>query len=551
MIKYLGTPNREEPVKLPSKSQVGIFGILLIIALALSIKNYDSFQLGTYMDDSSYVVLAQSIALSDDYGLINVPGQPQPTRYPFGFPLLLSPFAELFPDNPNLMKLASLLATLLNASLLFVGWPYLSQNKSYWWGLIIAALYLTSPLVVSHTRMVMSEPAFTTFILAALILTEKYLSKDGNKPTKSLILGGIAAFALFIRTLGIALWIAIVIRVLLTLPINKSLKILGYMFGGGIAVVLIVIILTPVAIPDLVPVEYVDQFQDPISWGQTQIETSLVPRFLSAFTEYTKQHLRDTITPVGGGKRELEFGKRLGVDNLPLLTGLFIGILILLGSFSFLSKQGVSPTVYLFEILYFGAILLWPWRGERFLYPLQPFLYYHFLLGILLVIGQIERLKLFSRNASRLISHICVGAVILTTLIFSIYKGFTDNTSSLEYTRDLRVGAIWLRENASNDAVIMAQQPQSIYLYSQRKTIDYPRVANATELERLIHEQGVDYILVAPKLEWRADGSLAYDEYTLDVLLPFLNTLTEKELLRLVYESEKDMTKVYQVINSQ
>jgi len=113
------------------------------------------------------------------------------------------------------------------------------------------------------------------------------------------------------------------------------------------------------------------------------------------------------------------------------------------------------------------------------------------------------------------------------------------------------VGAIWLRENASNDAVIMAQQPQSIYLYSQRKTIDYPRVANATELERLIHEQGVDYILVAPKLEWRADGSLAYDEYTLDVLLPFLNTLTEKELLRLVYESEKDMTKVYQVINSQ
>lgn len=169
----------------------------------------------------------------------------------------------------------------------------------------------------------------------------------------------------------------------------------------------------------------------------------------------------------------------------------------------------------------------------------------------MLVIGQIERLKLFSRNASRLISHICVGAVILTTLIFSIYKGFTDNTSSLEYTRDLRVGAIWLRENASNDAVIMAQQPQSIYLYSQRKTIDYPRVANATELERLIHEQGVDYILVAPKLEWRADGSLAYDEYTLDVLLPFLNTLTEKELLRLVYESEKDMTKVYQVINSQ
>jgi len=292
--------------------------------------------------------------------------------------------------------------------------------------------------------------------------------------------------------LGIALWIAIVVRALLTLPINKSLKMLGYLFGGGIAVVLIVVILTPVAIPDLVPAEYADQFQNPSSWGQAQIETALVPRLWSAFTDYTKQHLREAVTPIGGGERELEFGKRLGIANLPLLTGLGIGSLILLGSFSFLLKQGVSPTVYVFEILYFGAILLWPWRGARFLYPIQPFLYYHFLLGILLVIGQLKRIKLLSLNTSRFISHICAGAVILAALLISLYKGVTDNRSSLEYTRDLRVGTIWLRENSSKDALIMAQQPQSIYLYSQRKTVDYPSVTNATELERVIHKQGVD-----------------------------------------------------------
>lgn len=210
--------------------------------------------------------------------------------------------------------------------------------------------------------------------------------------------------------------------------------------------------------------------------------------------------------------------------------------------------QRLSPTVYLFEVLYIGIILLWPWRGARFLYPIQPFLYYHFLLGILFIINQVERFTPFLRKYGRFVSYICTGMVIAGILTLSIYRGVTDSMSSLAYTRDLRIGASWLRENSSQDALIMAQQPQSIYLYAQRQTVDYPAINDARELKRYILAQGIDYILVAPKLEWRADGSLQYDNYTRDIVLPFLNLLTETCHLRLVYESTEDMVKVYQVL---
>ena len=67
-MAHLGSPDRVEPVTMPPKRLVALFGILLVVTLALSISNYGAFQLGAYIDDSSYVVLAQSIASSDDYG---------------------------------------------------------------------------------------------------------------------------------------------------------------------------------------------------------------------------------------------------------------------------------------------------------------------------------------------------------------------------------------------------------------------------------------------------------------------------------------------------
>jgi hypothetical protein len=534
---------------LPSKLQIGLFSLLLIITLYISLKNHGQFHIGTVIDDADYIVLARSMAFSDIYGFINVPGQPLHSRFPFGFPLMLSPIVRFFPDNIDNAKVLSLVATLLNTILLFFGWPYLSRNKSYWWGLIIAALFSTSPLVIGLSRMVVAEPIFTTLVLTALVLTGFYLLDSKQRSGILFIIGAIATLAVFTRTLGIALWIGIITCMIIQQRPHFSLKPYLYLLSGGIVFVLCVILLTPVSFRDLIPAEYIDQFNNPHAWGQSQIETPIIPRFFSALTEYARQHLREAVLPIGGGEREREFGNHFGINDLPLLIGTIIGCLILVGIFTFQTDIRVLPTVFVFEFLYLLMILLWPWRGVRFLYPILPLIYLQLLIGITLITNIIQKIPILTRFTKKQADNVFFGLVVLGLLLISVFEATTDNRTSLDYTRDFRVGTAWIKNNSSADSLVMAQQPRSIYLYAERNTIDYPKVSNLDEFEKVVLEQGVDIILIAPKLDWIIGSQLTYDEYTSEIIIPIINSLTEKSLLELVYESEEDLVYVYHVLH--
>jgi hypothetical protein len=83
-------PN-DKALSTPKKIQVTIWGAFIVVAVILSLNDYQSFQLGTHRDDAFDTVLAQSLVHSDQYGLINVPGeQPGAAPFPFGYPLPLS-----------------------------------------------------------------------------------------------------------------------------------------------------------------------------------------------------------------------------------------------------------------------------------------------------------------------------------------------------------------------------------------------------------------------------------------------------------------------------
>jgi hypothetical protein len=527
----------------PTELQVGLWSLLLATTLILSLRYFNSFQLGVYQDDASYAVLARSIANSPAYGLINTPGPPLPTRYPFGFPLFLAPVARLFPDSPDLMKVVSLIATLLNASLLFWSWPFLSQAKSYWWGLVVAALATFSPLVIGHTRMVMSEPVFTCFVLMSLILAGKHMANRKRSWMSSVWLGISLTMALFIRTIGVALWVAILVPLAIRLK-KETLRTYAGVAAGALVLLLLVLMSTPVGMHDLLPMEYVSQLEDPQSWGRDDVSQKFVPRALIGIKAYLYQHLREAVMPFGGGNRERLLGQRLGIPDLPLVMGVLIASLILLGSLFFRDEKGLSPRVVIFEVLYLLVLVIWPWRGARFLYPIQPFLFYHLLQGIRLIALPFGRMIKFR------FSSVGVTLMILAVLAASIYKGALPVDSRL-HTRDLRVGTTWLKENTDPDAVVLCQEPQSIYLYAGRKTVGYPPVNSSRDPEQLIQDWDVDYILVAPKLEWREDGSLRYDDFTGQVFIPLLEDLVSRGQLVLVYQSrEKDMVKVFQTVRS-
>jgi hypothetical protein len=513
---------------------------VLVLAAALSLRNYDSFQLGTYVDDSSYVLLAQSLAWGEAYGLIHTPGQTQPTRYPFGFPLLLSPIARLWPGMPERMKLVPLGATLLNAGLLFWGWRFFGQERSGWWGLLIAALYATSPLVVGHTRMVMSEPVFLTAVLATLLLFERLRQAPARLPWAAAV-GALATLAMFTRTIGVVLWIAIGLRMLLELPRRQAWASLAAAVAAGTLVLLLVVAGTPVAASDLLPVDYAEQFRRPEAWDRSQVPASLALRLFEAASGYAAGVVREAIIPLGGGAREMELGRRLGVADLPAWTGLAVSAVVAAGSLGFRRGRGLSRGALVFLGLYLGALCLWPWQDSRLLYPVQPFLFCQFLTGLGLIAGWLGRVRAGWLSGAAI--TLASGAI----LAVAAYKGATDQRTSLDFSRDFRVGATWLRQNTAEDTLVMAQHAHTIYLYSRRGTVGFPAVEDAEQLQAALAQLGADYILMGPRVAWRLDGSLEYTTYTRTVLLPALEALASTGQLNVVYESPEDLVRVYQV----
>src|SRR6266487_1209383 len=95
----------------PSRTQIVIWLGLVAAVLLVSLSNYQSYQIGTHYDDARYIVLAQSLAFSNQYGMINGPAPIAPGKYPFGYPLLLVPGLRLFPERLDLLKIPSLFAT--------------------------------------------------------------------------------------------------------------------------------------------------------------------------------------------------------------------------------------------------------------------------------------------------------------------------------------------------------------------------------------------------------------------------------------------------------
>lgn len=551
ITSYFTSPGNDSTAA-PSRWQICILIIILATATFLSLRNYNQFQVGAYQDDASYAVLARSIVFSETYGLSNVPGSPLPTRYPFGYPLLISPAAWLFPEDLGLLRVVSLLATLINIALIFWGWQFLNQNRSFWWSLGISALYALSPLVIGHTRMVMSEPVFTTFVLIALMMTEKYVANEESHTAAVFLTGAVIFFTLFIRTIGVAVLVASVFRIFL-LQANRSVKIhkVAYMSLGGLALLAIIVFATPITVESLLPVEYINQFQNPKAWGaEVQIDGGLSAKAVDGFTAYISRHLREAIFPVGGGDSEIEFGRRLGIPDLPLLTSLLMGCLILLGTFSIMQGRGFYPSVLVYEVLYFGIALIWPWRGDRLLYPILPFLLDHFLRGIQILLQLTQRMKWIPGNIGRPIP--LIGSLSVITVMISLFfvKGITDNSSSFDHVRDLRVGATWLKENSQEDVLVMAQQPQGVYLYSNRHTVDFPsgtEFDTSEQFEKFALLHGVDYILIGPEMIWRNDGKLEYDSFTTNEILPVVADLVQKNALEIVFESKQDLVTVYRI----
>lgn len=522
---------------------MGAWLVLLAVLTALSLRGFGQFQLGTYDDDGMYAMLARSLVFSGTYDVRTGPASPpRPNAYPFVFPLVLTPAIAWAPDTYEQLTLPSLLATLINISLLFWGWPLLARNRSRGWALVVAALYALNPLTIGHTNMVMSEAVFTTFTLSALLTAEA----AARQPAlwRFVLLGFLAASALFTRTVGLVLVVAVAWRVLGGVPMG-ALRRAVPMIAGGLLLIVPVLVLTPVGARDLIPVRYVARRIEDVQAARRNGEMeAAVKRAGGRLREYATGLLREAVVPIGGGLREADMADRLGLPILPWLLGGLTTALIVIGAVATRVEQRLTPAVLLFELLYLATIVAWPYATVRFLSPILPFLIFQLLTGVQRV-AQAALPAGARRGRLPLAAAACLAAALA---IGSLWKNLSPAAPSVRFARDFRREGEWLRRHTTPDAVVMTEYPLAIRLHSDRTTVAAPQVTSAGALLAQLDAYAVRFVEVGPKLEWRVDGQREYGAYTRDTLLPLLEQLQEEGRLRLVYASDPhDLVRIYQV----
>ena len=556
-------PDPSLPSSRPSPSQIALWRLIAVLSALLILRDYDSFQLGTYGDDATYVVLAKSLADGEGYGLINVPGEtPGSPPFPLGFPLLLSLILRRSPGHLGLLRLPSLAATLASTALLFWGWPWFCR-RSRLWGLAISGLYALSPLAVGHARGVMSEPLFTLLLLLATLLSER-AARHARRAWNALALGCALTALALTRTIGLA-----VLPVLALYPLARRGR--GYWrelaATAGVSFLLVVIALaaTRSGPSGLIPPRYFAEWRvlqriprtprvsfsgyTPSAHG----EWADVPRRDDAprpnyFKRRLKRHFleapRRAILPLGGGAREESRAKGLGVPFLPLLVDAITSLLLLLGCYRWVKTEGPSAWS-LSGIAFYAALLLWNWSSPRLLFPIRPQLFLSFLIGVEAVAARLTEPK-WTRSAhyGRRLAPVLVMVVMLA---LSVYGSYTTADTRL-HVGDLSARTRWSSSMGGASDVLMTEEPVLDYLYSEHKTVPFPaECMSDTELWSHIETQGATLLLLAPEVRWQSDHAASYSP-ALTCLLPALELLEAEGKLAGVYESPEERIRVQSVV---
>lgn len=549
----------------PTRIQILLWAVVVLVGVSVSSSKFFIYQVGSNNDEPRYLTLSRSLIYAHQYGMIHSPGDPLPERYPFGYPLLISPIVRLFPAQLDAPKALSLAATVMNITLLFWGWQWFCQSRSYWWALAIAGLYAVSPVTIEYSRRLMSEPVFMVFCLITILLAEKYVRGGQNR---WLITGMSAAlaFVVFTRTIGVVLLVGVFIYILF----KKGREAWRIVFSSVLQISLLaglIIAVTPVQPRDLLPLVYLngDESARPLMTflsGNALISDQEAAQpspshpwvqKLSAlrhlFTFGIRQHLgsdvRAITLPYGEGILSQFIERTLGDSTLFMLTfGFMVSGLVIFGLYRLVLQEGLSLFI-LYAILYFCALFLWIWNNPRLLYPIQP----QIQLGWLVALETILSFSMRT-NPRRILSgrfpRIALVLITSLMLIASIVKSSRAQDSRV-HTGDLRTRSEWLKANSDASDIVMTEEPELDYLYSERKTIMFPEsVSSNEELDAYLVENRVDYILVVPNMRWYSVYTPIHSDLA-NHLIPLFEELRSDDRLELVYASDPDLTHIYQV----
>ena len=445
-----------------------------------------------------------------------------PVAYPWGFPVLLTPFYALF--GLNMLALKSL-NIICYVTFLISLWFGFSRSHSHFWRVILVSLFAFNPVFLRFMNNVISDIPFLLFSTLSVFLIGRVVIQQRRFVTKGidqLLLGIFIAISFFIRIEGILILATLGVTQFITLVKNiivqqkgdseetiKQKNILLRQFSKSAfnswmvilpyVVFAIVTFLWRTALPE---------------GGSSHI--SHVKHLTTGIAKLNLLYYFELPTQFFSGLNN-GVGQVLYGASLPLfIVGIF-------------KRRHSDYHIIAYGVLMILLLTFWPGReGLRYLFAVLPF-YVSFV---------ITGLEAFHDKGDRIL-NVCWRVVsvcsVIVIIVFFLRIAIKDVSKNLTQQRQEKEGPYlstskelfsFISYNTKNDNIIVFFKPRVMRLFTNRQSVMIDQV------DKII--QG-DYFCQY----LRVDGHNQIGNH--DVI-----SLLEKEIIRLIYQN-KDF-KLYRII---
>lgn len=442
-------------------------------------------------DSAIYISLGKSIAAGSGYYYMGLPH----AKYPFIFPLMLSPIIALFNLNFLLMRFLIIVLTISSIYLSYTLFKKFADERMAFFIMLLTGF---SSTLLHVSTWILSEIPYMLFSLYTLYFMAKY-SEEKNYFTRTGILSSTFLLtAIFTRMMGITLFIAFLCHFLFNKDIKNNIK-KAVLVGLIASIPLCFWFYRSHLINKNIPFQ--PEYRGVLSYEKEfflKVPDDIHSESISFkdLTQKIKSNLRMYSQNISN----------IMVKKVPFeKSRLFITLLSLYGlCWCFVKRRTVIEYYLSFYLI---ACVIW-WfnqHPQRFLAPVIPFLFYYFLIGIK------RSIELFQKMIVKVVTKRVetVKGIILGLLVLSlILANFSFNPRVLKRERRKQFhpptlvseffSAIkWINEHTSQDSAIMSSRAPWLIMFTDRITLTWPLFESLPNVITSILQNRVDYIVVS------------------------------------------------------
>lgn len=458
---------------------------------------------GVFQDDGIYVVLAKSLATGEGYRFLQIPGAPNATHYPPGYPLFLAMLWKLYPSFPANVTLFKFANAVLVGATAVLTWRLATTRARLGTlgGGLATGLFTACTPVVLLSVMVLSEPMFMATLVPTILFAER---AGESERWQDAALAGLAIGLLsMVRTLGVLVMPALV----LVMVARKRWRLATLVAAATVTVMLPWQLWVSTHTSEVPPI-FLGKYGSYFGWLTDAVRTEgpawvmqVARKNLAQLAFETWTHTSTVLLPI----------------SVRITATVLVAALAIAG---FVAAFRRVPVLALFMLAYLGIVVVWPFAPARFLWGIWP------LIGVVLALGA-QRLATSAtgarplREASARTRHkvyarmLALAPVVATTLLVAGYLRFNYQSQKEAWWSQVQGGvamrarpmAEWVSRNTTPDAVLATDDDLLIYLYTGRRTI--PNAAftaqehlvpqtqafAARQLRTILDTYKIDYVL--------------------------------------------------------